>query len=337
MPRFFPLVLFFFITCSALAQDWLQKVDQPIELGQVHWLRNYNEAISQAKEKDLPVFIFFQEVPGCSTCSTFGHQVMSHPLIVEAIESHFVPLIIYNNKDGADAAILKQYKEPSWNNPVIRIVDHMGKDIVPRHAGAYDPAQVVNTIQNALLADHKIIPNYLTLLSSELSNNNAEAVLSMYCYWTGEKVIGKLDGVTATQAGYMNGSEVVKVNYNPDKISYDELVSKASKSQCADEVYTDNTQERKLAWANKIPSKGMNSYKVSKDDKYYLAHTEYANIPMTAIQATKANAMLSNQQSPAEILSPRQLEVMDLVNRKKLKVKNRAKEDFLESWSEIMY
>lgn len=199
--------------------------------------------------------MFFQEVPGCGTCSTFGHQVMSHPLIVEAIESHFVPLIIYNNKHVTDATVLKKYKEPSWSNPVIRVVDDMGIDIIPRHAGAYDPAQVVTTIQNALLADHQMIPNYLTLLSSELDNHTAEAVLSMSCYWTGEKVLGKLDGVTATQAGYMNGSEVVKVIYNPYKISYNELVSKTSKSQCADKVYTNNTQERKLAWANKVPSK----------------------------------------------------------------------------------
>ena len=93
---------------SMFAQDWIQKIDQPIELGQVHWLRDYDAALKQSAEKDLPVFMFFQEVPGCHTCSTFGNRVMSHPLIVEAIETYFVPLVIFNNKGGADAKSLKK-------------------------------------------------------------------------------------------------------------------------------------------------------------------------------------------------------------------------------------
>lgn len=58
---------------------------------------------------------------------------------------------------------------------------------------------------------------------------------------------------------------------------------------------------------------------------------------MTSIQATKANVMLSNQQSPADILSPRQPEILNLVNTKKIKAKNRAKEEFIKSWYEITH
>ena len=46
--------------------------------------------------------LLFQEVPGCSTCRNYGHNVLSHPLMVEAIESLFVPLAIFNNKEGKE-------------------------------------------------------------------------------------------------------------------------------------------------------------------------------------------------------------------------------------------
>ena len=70
---------------------------QPIELGKVDWLRDMDLAQKQAKEDNKPIFLLFQEVPGCSTCQRYGKQVLSHPLIVEAIETCFVPLAIHNN------------------------------------------------------------------------------------------------------------------------------------------------------------------------------------------------------------------------------------------------
>lgn len=330
------LILLTIFSLSSIAQEWTEKIEQPIELGQVHWLRDYDEALAQSNEKNLPIFVFFQEVPGCHTCTTFGNQVMSHPLIIEAIETHFIPLAIYNNKGGADAKVLKKYKEPSWNNPVIRIIDSKGKDIVKRHSGAYDPAQVVNTIQNALLASNQLTPNYLRLLEEELSDNTEEAVLSMYCFWTGEREIGSMKGVKSTQAGYMNGTEVVKVNYNPNQISYEELISNSAKKSCADRVYTDNKSEKNIAKSQNISTKRTNKYRIDSQDKYYLSQTDFQNIPMLNIQATKANALIAKNQNPADILSPRQLLVLDLIKSGKVKKRNRAKNKFVEEWEDLM-
>ena len=77
----------------------LQRTEQSEELGQVHWYRSYDKALAVAAK----------EVPGCSTCRNYGHNVLSHPLMVEAIESLFVPLAIFNNKSGKDKNILDQY------------------------------------------------------------------------------------------------------------------------------------------------------------------------------------------------------------------------------------
>ena len=81
--------------------------NQPKELGKVSWYRNYDEAIDEAKRLNKPVFILFQEVPGCATCQNYGKNVLSYPLIVDAIENEFVPLAIFNNVKGHDRKVLK--------------------------------------------------------------------------------------------------------------------------------------------------------------------------------------------------------------------------------------
>ncbi|MBK8280140.1 MAG: hypothetical protein IPK94_08535 [Saprospiraceae bacterium] len=46
----------------------------------------------------------------------------------------------------------------------------------------------------------------------------------MYCFWEGEKRLGRLDGVICTTPGYMHGHEVVKVDFDPAIISPKTLV-----------------------------------------------------------------------------------------------------------------
>ena len=103
-----------------------------------------------SEKENKPIFLFFQEVPGCSTCRNYGHHVMSHPLIVETIETYFVPTAIFNNKKGEDAKVLKQYGEPFWNNPVVRIVNAKKVNIVNRLSGDYSQPGVTQTMIAAL-------------------------------------------------------------------------------------------------------------------------------------------------------------------------------------------
>ena len=58
------------------------------------------------------------------------------PLLVEAIEDQFVPLLVYNNQES-DSALLKSFGEPAWNNPVLRFLDHQGRDLIPRKDGVW--------------------------------------------------------------------------------------------------------------------------------------------------------------------------------------------------------
>ena len=79
------LAIYFLNMFSVLAQT------NPVELGNVHWLRSYDDAQLKSKTEGKPILILFQEIPGCQTCRSYGSDVLTHPLLVEAIETYFIP------------------------------------------------------------------------------------------------------------------------------------------------------------------------------------------------------------------------------------------------------
>ncbi len=311
---------------------------QPEELGHVEWLRDFDLAIKESREQDKPIFLLFQEVPGCATCRNYGQEVLSHPLIVEVIETYFIPMAVYNNKGGKDREVLEYYKEPSWNNPVVRIVNKEKKDIYPRIGGNYSALAVVQAIVQTLDQQNLVVPNYLYLLQEELQARVLgveTTALSMYCFWTGEKELGKMDGVIATEPGFMHGREVVLVEYNPEVLPYEKLLRAGKRTQCADQAFTNKSGEQ--VTAEKILGvkavKGLGSYRADKDNKYYLSRTDYRCIPMIDIQAVKVNARIGAHQSPDDLLSPRQLALLEQVRESQpSKWGNVIGEDMKEVW-----
>ena len=294
--------------------------DPPVELGKVNWQRDFNAGLEAATLSDKPVFLLFQEVPGCSTCQRYGQQVLSHPLIVEAIETLFVPVAIYNNKGGADRKVLEYYGEPSWNNPVVRIVNAQKQDLVQRVNGNYTQHGVVQAMVFALIAARRPVPEYLRLLEEELvsqATGTETAYLSMYCFWTGEKELGQMQGVVSTQPGFMHGHEVVQVEYDPNRIDLDQMVIRADKAHCADQVYVDTKGQAKTVKQVKseeaIHTTG--NFRLDKDPKYYLSRSIYRHVPMTPLQAARANSMVGQGNKPKMVLSPRQLELVQIIRK----------------------
>ena len=218
--RIVKLLLVYIIGLTALmGQDRNQN---PIELGMVIWLRDYDQAIQKSRETGKPIFLLFQEVPGCANCTKYGRDILSHPHMAEVIESHFIPLAIYNNKSGKDREVLLQFGEPSWNNPVVRIINQEGQDMVKRIGDFRSKSLILSQVMKVLKSTHVEVPKYLELLHQEWhaeENSTSIDYLGMYCFWTGEKEIAQIEGVIATEAGYMDGREVVKVTYNDHKAS----------------------------------------------------------------------------------------------------------------------
>jgi len=290
------------------------------ELGDVHWYRDYETGLKIASKENKPVLILFQEVPGCATCRNYGSNVLSHPLIVETIENYFVPLTIFNNKRGKDLDVLTTYNEPTWNNPVVRIVNGKGKDIVKRVSGNYSEAGLVDAMMEGIIQSGELVPEYLSLLYQELSSNQSECYLSMYCFWTGEKEIAKIPGVVTTQAGFMNGREVVKVSFDENKTNAKKIKKVASKKNCGDDLYLKN-----------------NDYRIDRESKYYLRHSKLQYVPMTIAQATKINSALGEGTDPINYLSPQQIKWYREIEKKK---NTKGFDSFIEkdvriSWSEF--
>ncbi len=305
------------VACTILsvqAQEKTNPGNQDEELGKVAWYRDYDQAVALSAEQNKPVFILFQEVPGCMTCRNYGQYVMSNPLLVEAIENEFIPLAIFNNKGGKDKKILQKYNEPTWNNPVVRVVDKNGNNLTKRISGDYSALAVYNAITEVLQKEGKEIPKYITLLGEELKGNKygaaKETYYSMYCFWTGEKQLGNNEGVLNTEAGFMNGREVVKVTYNPQIISNKTLTSFAKQNKMA-------------------PMQKDKSYRASgKDEDYYLQHSKYKYLPLTSLQRTKINSALGNRKNPELYLSPSQKEWL----QKGLSKEILFNKNFEESW-----
>ena len=129
------------------------------ELGDVDWLRNYDRAVEKSKSSGKPILILFQEVPGCQGCVNFGQETLTHPLIVQAIEEHFVPLAIHNNtRGGHDREILKKFGEPAWNYQVMRFVTPEGKDIIPRKDRIWTPTATAKRMAEALKTAKRPVP-----------------------------------------------------------------------------------------------------------------------------------------------------------------------------------
>ena len=264
---------------------------QPIELGKVAWLRDYEQALLESKKGNKPILLFFQEVPGCRSCVNYGRDVLSHPLMVEAIENEFIPLAIHNNKPGKDAEILKKYNESSWNNPVTHFVDFKGNDIISKLANNYHPISMYNKMIEALEASKKEIPEYVKLLGDDLKIEYGHAAKTVYetpCFWSGETSLAQDKGVIATKAGLIGHKEVVEVYVDTMQTSITDLDSYANEQGF-------------------YKVDGHDNFRIDKDPQFYLKKSKYSQLPLSPAQRTKINLALPYKQNPNKFLSPKQL------------------------------
>ncbi len=289
----------------------------PVELGDVNWLRDFDHAVETSRSSGKPILVLFDEVPGCSTCVDYGRTALSHPLIVEAAEDLFVPVAVYNNVEGKDRAILTSFREPTWNNPVVRIIDADRNELTPRHANDYSVSGLASAMVSALEAQRPgSAPEYLRLVAKEREQGLERATFAMHCFWVGEAKLGAQEGVITTRTGWLDNSEVVELTFDSDVVSYKWLVKQAQSMECADRVFARSDEQRKLAGkieAVRVERSDESMRATPKDDKYELAQTDWRFIPMTELQATRANALIEQGQDPSRLFSPRQREMRQRV------------------------
>ena len=159
--------LILILTALLVSAQGFAAADNPIAVGAVHWGRDLNQALQQSRETGRPVLVLFQEVPGCSGCQDFGRTVLTDPLIVTAVESEFLPVLVYNNRGGADRQLLERFAEPAWNYQVVRFLNADGRDILPRKDHIWTVRELATRMIWALQATGRPVPKYLQGLAGE--------------------------------------------------------------------------------------------------------------------------------------------------------------------------
>ncbi len=282
---------------------------QPIEIGTVQWMKDYDQAIARAGKENKPVLVLFQEVPGCSGCKSFGAEVLSHSLIVEAIESEFVPLVVYNNKGGRDAELLNKFGEPAWNYQVLRFLDTEGTDVIPRKDRIWSVAGVATRMSLALKKTGHDVPAYLSGLATDFESPRIKQVLlAQHCFWTGERILGAMEGVVKTQAGFYEGREVTRVWYDSAQLPLTALLRESTKQQIADKAFLPEGSKK---FQSNVPlglyEKSAYRKAPASDQKRQLQGTPLAKISSNRHQSTKLNAFVrSDYERALTHLSPRQ-------------------------------
>lgn len=316
-----------------IGTHFLNGQSVPEELGKVSWLRDVDNAKSESVKTSKPILILFQEIPGCSTCKNYGRNILSHPIMVEAIEQNFIPLAIYNNNNGKDHDVLQFFNEPAWNNPVVRIVDSKLNDICERLSGNYSSFGLISKINASFVKRGKAVPEYLRLLEEEFlaeSGGTEKAYVGMYCFWSGEKCFAQAPGVVSTRSGYMKGSEVVEVQYNPKLTNLDAILRHGKEMHCADRLYDEKSSRNS---DNSIQVLNKGDFTVDKELKYYIFQSLYRFVPMTGMQAMKVNLALGSNKSPEEFLSPTQLKMLkEIKNNPGKKYKNKIGMSVEDAW-----
>jgi hypothetical protein len=303
------------VACGALlAGAALAASDEGArELGQVNWNRDFDAALAASADDGRPLFVLFQEVPGCATCVNFGRDVLSNRLLVEAIETEFRPVAVLNNRPGADARVLKRYAEPAWNNPVVRFLDPSGADLIPRKDGVFTPREVASRMQQSLRAADRPVPGYLQIAAEEASARvPRRATFAMHCYWQGEACLGDQPGVVSSRAGWLDGRDVVELEFDGRSTSYRELVAAAREGGCANHVFTHGEAQtavaRELFGDAVTRSEATASPAKSSDQKYYLRRSPLRALDLTPLQAARVNSALERGEDPSRWLSPTQRE-----------------------------
>ena len=126
-----------------------------------------------------------------------------------------------------------------------------------------------------------------------------------------------MDGVIETRSGFLGGGEIVEVSFDPQRLSYAELLQHAADNDCASKVFTRSDEHQKVAGAaiGKRSQRSDEAIRPDKDPKFYLGKTALAYLPMSELQANRVNATI-NGGDWSQWLSPRQIERVAAIEKR---------------------
>lgn len=262
------------------------------------WGADLDAALTLSAETCRPVLALYRDGD--------AGGLTAQPLMAEAAEDLFVPLLLPANTAG--------------NGAGCRVFDAGGRDLVPPVEAVDTPGRLALVMVGALEAGEDSAPQWLRLAAAENGAGERRMVsLAMFCFWEGEAKLGDLDGVLATRSGMMGRDEVVEVVYDPEVLGFEALVESAQEMDCASAVYAhtadDLDRARELVGDLARPAPERAELVDDAQVKYALKRTSMARLPLTPLQASKINADIRLGPDPRRWLSPRQLNMLDAVER----------------------
>lgn len=263
-----------------------------IEEGDVLWMRDLERAMEESRNTGRPVFILFQEIPGCSTCISFAENVLKDRKIIDLIEKRFVACIVNNRGITlADHKALVQFNEPRCNNPVIRIVDANGTELLTRISGNYSSSSILRILQEFLCKT--VVPRI------------EEIFFEMECYWEGQGCLDfvcsqfEKEAVLSTTAVLMNHMEMVRVQFDPLKLDMKQFLKEIDKYKIITRVlFTDPTIQQIIAKVWKRESTLQTSFKGKwhparhSDQRYFIKQSASSSAPLFDRQSMALNGKL---------------------------------------------
>jgi hypothetical protein len=286
---------------------------QPIEVGTVRWLRDLDAAVAESQASGLPILLFFQEVPGRDESRAFGATALSHPLVVDTIEEHFVPLCVHNNVPGRDAELLERFGEPPWNYQAFRVVDANLQTLVVRTDTLRTTNMFCEWLLHTFSETKRPAPPQLVLVRDETIAQDhpyriEHATFAMHCYWEGERKLGALEGVLRTRAGWVGENEVVEVEFDARIVAYADLLAKATELECATRIFTHNQDQMRVA-RKKHKDLALDlttaMRPVEPTEQFHeLRRTPLGHLALTQVQCTKLNAAVKFDEAGKATFEP---------------------------------
>jgi len=208
---------------------WRASAPQLISsLGRIAWYGDMAQAEEVAEKTGRPLLIVSTELPGCGACVGHGQNQLSHPLVVDAALA-FVPVVVSGG----------------WPKLIFR--DLEGRELAPIANHETSVAGTLFRMRTALEAANRPVPDWLELVRRECNPSMREtATFGMGCFWSGEKGLGRIDGILLTRCGSLQG-EVVELQFDPAVVSYESLLKQAMDFNCARRVVARTEEQAVIA------------------------------------------------------------------------------------------
>ena len=141
----------------------------------------------------------------------------------------------------------------------------------------------------------------------------ARVAFAQHCFWTGEMKLGQIEGVIRTEAGFFQGHEVTLVDYDPGRISLEQLARQAQRAGVGDRIHLAAGSRSAGTSIGGVPLGASldSTYRRAPagDQKKQMQGTAFARLDLTPEEATKVNAFVrSDPRKALESLAPAQRE-----------------------------